>query len=163
MYSMSVGTLRQTFLFKSICVQRLRSESDWLSLKVKCVSWTDWLNVVKVGSGWSAWVSEVWVSAVGTWEVSALGPGEGDLQAGGEETSLLVPSSPDSSVTGERRVWQRPAVIWPFIRAREKERYNETKQRVRHQEKMWENMNTNEENQKTEEYYELFTLILKTM
>lgn len=45
--------------------------------------------------------------------VSALAPGEGERQAGGEETSLLVPSSPDSSVTGERSVWQRPAVIWP--------------------------------------------------
>lgn len=43
--------------------------------------------------------------------VSALAPGEGERQAGGEETSLLVPSSPDSSVTGERSVWQRPAVI----------------------------------------------------
>lgn len=42
---------------------------------------------------------------------SALAPGEGERQAGGEETSLLVPSSPDSSVTGERSVWQRPAVI----------------------------------------------------
>lgn len=40
-----------------------------------------------------------------------LAPGEGERQAGGEETSLLVPSSPDSSVTGERSVWQRPAVI----------------------------------------------------
>lgn len=48
-----------------------------------------------------------------TWLMSALAPGEGERQAGGEETSLLVPSSPDSSVTGERSVWQRPAVIWP--------------------------------------------------
>lgn len=44
--------------------------------------------------------------------VSAWAPGDGERQAGGEETSLLVPSSPDSSVTGERSVWQRPAVIW---------------------------------------------------
>lgn len=37
--------------------------------------------------------------------------GEGERHTGEEETSLLVPSSPDSSVTGDRRVWQRPAVI----------------------------------------------------
>lgn len=41
-----------------------------------------------------------------TWltEASALATGEGERQAGGEEISLLVPSSPDSSVTGDRRV-----------------------------------------------------------
>lgn len=57
-----------------------------------------------------------------TWlrAASALAPGEGERQAGGEETSLLVPSSPDSSVTGERSVWQRPAVIWPHIHAAKK-------------------------------------------
>lgn len=53
------------------------------------------------------------VGTTSTWlaGTSALAPGEGERQAGGEETSLLVPSSPDSSVTGESSVWQRPAVI----------------------------------------------------
>lgn len=42
----------------------------------------------------------------GTWltEASVLATGEGERQAGGEEISLLVPSSPDSSVTGDSRV-----------------------------------------------------------
>lgn len=42
----------------------------------------------------------------GTWltEASVLATGEGERQAGGEEISLLVPSSPDSSVTGESSV-----------------------------------------------------------
>lgn len=30
--------------------------------------------------------------------------GEGERQTGDDETSLLVPSSPDSSVTGDKRV-----------------------------------------------------------
>ena len=48
-----------------------------------------------------------------TWltEASVWATGEGERQAGGEEISLLVPSSPDSSVTGDSKVWQRPAVI----------------------------------------------------
>ena len=42
----------------------------------------------------------------GTWltEASVLATGEGERQAGGEEISLLVPSSPDSSVTGDSKV-----------------------------------------------------------
>lgn len=56
--------------------------------------------------GWRGWGCSTWLRGA-----SALAPGEGERQAGGEETSLLVPSSPDSSVTGERSVWQRPAVI----------------------------------------------------
>lgn len=41
-----------------------------------------------------------------TWltEASVLATGEGERQAGGEEISLLVPSSPDSSVTGDSKV-----------------------------------------------------------
>lgn len=43
---------------------------------------------------------------VGTWftEASVFAAGDGERQAGGEEISLLVPSSPDSSVTGDSRV-----------------------------------------------------------
>ena len=36
----------------------------------------------------------------------------GELLVGGEDSSLVTPSSPDSSVTGDSRVWQRPAVTW---------------------------------------------------
>lgn len=45
-------------------------------------------------------------AVTGTWltEASVLATGEGERQAGGEEISLLVPSSPDSSVTGESSV-----------------------------------------------------------
>lgn len=67
----------------------------------------------------------------GTWlrETSVLGPGEGDLQAGGEETSLFVPSSPDSSVTGDRRVWHRPAVICS-VTVRERKQGRETREKA---------------------------------
>lgn len=44
-------------------------------------------------------VEDTWLT-----EASVLATGEGERQAGGEEISLLVPSSPDSSVTGDRRV-----------------------------------------------------------
>lgn len=42
----------------------------------------------------------------GTWltDASVLATGDGERQAGGEEISLLVPSSPDSSVTGDSKV-----------------------------------------------------------
>lgn len=42
----------------------------------------------------------------GTWltEASVLATGEGERHAGGEEISLPVPSSPDSSVTGDSKV-----------------------------------------------------------
>lgn len=59
---------------------------------------------------------------------------EGERQMGDDKTSLLVPSSPDSSVTGDKRVWQRPAVIWHT-----RERYQ---QKSRHRDR-FEEMNEN--------------------
>lgn len=71
----------------------------------------DWFATIEKESRLGFGASQGWVCSTWLREASTIAPGEGERQAGGEETSLLVPSSPDSSVTGERSVWQRPAVI----------------------------------------------------